>query len=399
MLEKFYVDNFKSLVNLTFEPGAVNLITGMNNAGKTNLAQALRFISYSSQTPISEAIKEAIGETWNVANIYIDKTTIDFQCICQLFFQNEKLNFEYSLSLSVEDVKTANTVNRLYAVKMESLILTDGQNRSVTLLQNKEGHIRLLDEEHFFSHREEKWLSLEQTTDTTMLYKLYDTSSNQRASLFKNYIYTWQYYDLGIQQIRQPDAKPLFLILNSVGSNLSSVLYNLKVTNGRLFRNLLDILKKIDPKIEEINFYSASPEQVFLFIEDKYGNRLNIQSLSNGTLKFLALVYVIITNADYARQFNTSRLAIIEEPENGIYVGILRELMDFIDSSGTKGQFIFTSHSPYFIDLFEDKLDSVFILTGAGEKYSQLKKLNKEKVNSLLKKFSLGEQHFRDLLI
>lgn len=49
MLRKFTVNNFKSLINVAYEPGAVNLLIGVNNSGKTNLCQALRFLSRAAQ--------------------------------------------------------------------------------------------------------------------------------------------------------------------------------------------------------------------------------------------------------------------------------------------------------------------------------------------------------------
>ena len=48
MLQEFRVDNFKSLINVAFKPQATNLLLGMNNSGKTNLCQALRFVSGSA---------------------------------------------------------------------------------------------------------------------------------------------------------------------------------------------------------------------------------------------------------------------------------------------------------------------------------------------------------------
>jgi AAA15 family ATPase/GTPase len=35
MLRRLRIDNFKSLINVTFEPGLVNLVVGKNNSGKT----------------------------------------------------------------------------------------------------------------------------------------------------------------------------------------------------------------------------------------------------------------------------------------------------------------------------------------------------------------------------
>ena len=55
MLREFRVDNFKSLINVVFQPRNANLLTGRNNSGKTNLCQALRFVSGSSAFVLTDA--------------------------------------------------------------------------------------------------------------------------------------------------------------------------------------------------------------------------------------------------------------------------------------------------------------------------------------------------------
>ncbi len=65
---------------------------------------------------------------------------------------------------------------------------------------------------------------------------------------------------------------------------------------------------------------------------------------------------------------NVSPLVTIEEPENGIYPGQLRAFFDLFEEHAPSGQFIFTSHSPYFIDFFDGCRDSVTLLRRANER-------------------------------
>ena len=55
-------------------------------------------------------------------------------------------------------------------------------------------------------------------------------------------------------------------------------------------------------------------------------------------------------------------VVLIEEPENGVHPGLLRWLIDLFEERASAGQFIFTSHSPYFIDMFDGFRDSVTLL-------------------------------------
>jgi hypothetical protein len=68
-----------------------------------------------------------------------------------------------------------------------------------------------------------------------------------------------------------------------------------------------------------------------------------------------------------------------------------------LDPSGRFGQYVFTSHQPYFIDLFDGSLDGVFFLKREPS-HTVLIKPDPDQVRKLLGQFSLGELHFREML-
>ena len=92
-----------------------------------------------------------------------------------------------------------------------------------------------------------------------------------------------------------------------------------------------------------------------------------------------------------------SPLVLFEEPENGVYVGLFKDLVETLYELSNGPQVIFTSHSPYFIDLFDTRLESVFVMK-RGEKHSSLTHPDIATVKARLEKFPLGEQHFREML-
>jgi predicted ATPase len=228
-----------------------------------------------------------------------------------------------------------------------------------------------------------------------MLSRLYDLRGNPRANLFKKHLASWYYYDLDSQQLRRPEARLLDTVLHPDGSNLASVLFNLKNADERLYRKLIEVTQRIEPRLDVLSFFSPAENQVFMFGEDSTGHRFGPWSMSNGTLRFLALAYVLLTTQAYQNQVG-GRLVIIEEPETGLFVGHLKELLSLIDSPGS-GQFIFTSHSPYFIDLFDGMLEGVKVAR-RGDRSSSLASLDTGSVRKQLKQMPLGEMHFRELL-
>jgi predicted ATPase len=135
---------------------------------------------------------------------------------------------------------------------------------------------------------------------------------------------------------------------------------------------------------------------VYLFLEDQKGNRFSAQSISDGTLRFMAMAYLVFSGED-GRPDAVPGLTIIEEPENGLYVGHLKPLFERLVAPGRKDQFIFTTHSPYFIDLFDSCLEGVHIVK-PGVPSSEVKKPDPDKVKKLLQEMPLGEMHFREML-
>jgi predicted ATPase len=132
--------------------------------------------------------------------------------------------------------------------------------------------------------------------------------------------------------------------------------------------------------------------------EDAEGRRFLPQELSNGTLRFLALACISARDRQDAQRGAPPPLTLIEEPETGIFVGELKHLFQSIDPSGREGQYIFTSHSPYFVDLFDAHLDGVFVLK-REKTHTTLVRPDPERVRHLIEEeFSLGELHFREML-
>jgi predicted ATPase len=386
------------LINVTYEPGALNLVIGENNSGKTNLCQAIRFLGLSSKMPLQEAMSLAAGTYFNLKNVYFDKSTIDLQCTYEIPSPSSPLQFDYSLSVEVPTFRNvvAKTPVRLHA---ERLQVTNGPAPPVALLKNDAGTVWVLDEDRCAGTEapsEDCFVQVSTPLDRTALSQTYGIK-NARLNIFQLCLRTWRYYDFGAPRLQQTGYKLADTQLEADGSNLVSVLHNLKNTDGRRYRRLLEIARSIEPKLEDLNF--IPPHQpIMMLMEDRLGEKFEMGSMSNGTLRFLALCYILLIGVPEPEDFTFSPLlTIIEEPENGIYVGHLKKLLELIDPSGAEGQYIFTSHSPYFIDLFDAHLENVVVMK-RGETHSQLVKPDHMKLQKYLEEMPLGELHFRDMI-
>ena len=394
MLQEFRVDNFKSLINVVFKPQETNLLIGRNNSGKTNLCQALKFISYSSSHTLDECADAVARGRFHLTNFALEKSNVDFHVRALFPYRGENLTFEYDLTISPPRNNATETSVRL---DREVLSVAGAEFDKVVLMKNIAGRVRLLNEKDFMCGKPD-YLKFASPVDATMLHRIFDSEAHPRSNLFKENLAAFFYYDLSPDAMRGSARKPREELMAPNGSNLASVLYWLKSGNERKYRDLLTATQKIEPELDIINFHPGSEENVFMFFEDRAGHSLSAANASNGTLRFLALSYVLLIQPAVIQSMaNLSPLCIIEEPENGVYVGFLKTLFEMMDKPPPGHQIILTSHSPYLIDLFDDHLDGVFVIDRQNGQTS-ITQPDAARVKERLERFPLGEQHFRGML-
>ncbi len=395
MLKRFRVSNFKSLLNVEFKPVGLNLLIGPNNSGKTNLCSALRFLSRTSFEPLEVAAKNAIGETWSIPNVYVSDSPTEFEMECSMAFGEDE--FDYRYVLKIEANKYRSWPGGGPHVAEESLTVNGGRFNNTPMLMNKSGQSRLFKEEP--SERDPssgRYVDSDVPSDATVLSLLQPgVLANFHATVFRTYLRFWSYYNLDPISMRTPGVVRDIRGLVSDGRNLSQVFYELHNSNPRLEKRIIDVVKELESKLDFFVYQTPDPESVYLSVEDEKRNHFGVQSISDGTLRFMALTYLVLTAAEMSLPYRP--LIIIEEPENGLYVGHLKPLIERIDPSGERGQFIFTTHSPYFIDLFDGNLDGLHLMK-PGRPSSVLVKPDPQKISAMLEKMPLGEMHFREML-
>jgi len=399
MLRKLYVHNFKTLLNFTFEPKGLNLLIGRNNAGKTNLCQALRFLARSAWGKLADAAVFSVGSVYSVTNRYVQDNRIEFSCESDVSFDgSEEYSFKYSLCLVMAPRQP---FEKSLSVESESLRVNGGAFRDAELIRNVGGQTSVLNEPSYLSGvvGDEAYLAGSSPGDSTALATLFDTNTHGVSYLFKAHLMSWLFYDLENTRLRNIEARAGDQLLALEGGNLASVVHTLKTSNDRAYRELVELVGKLESGLAAINFApSPDPNRAFMYFEHEDGQGFHPEQLSNGTLRMLALAYVFVSNYYAAQRGARPRLTVIEEAETGIFVGHLKDLFESIDPSGRGGQYIFTSHSPYFIDLFDAHLDGVFLLK-REKTHTTLVRPDPERVRELIAdEFSLGELHFREML-
>ena len=339
---------------------------GKNHSGKTNLASAIRFLSLSAKGDLESAAAHIPGGIPDLKNRFLKSDEISLACRCELEFDSQPCEYEYTLKISLAPLTGVQATGKTQVKVLEERLWFNGANlRDAVLLESDGREARMLHEEQAkFDDTPYRAKTLV-PKDATMLSKLYELESNRRAILFRNYLRCWAYYSLSPLSMRSGSGhrQEANWRLDTDGGNLAIAIFHLKNIDERNYRRLIDHVRIVEPSLEAINFVPVPNLPPVPFVELSEAPRTPWNALSDGTLRVMGLVLCI----EQSNRFSPT-LTVIEEPENGIFPGQLRRIMDLFEEWAPLSQFMFTSHSPYVIDMFDDKRESVTILRKEGDR-------------------------------
>ncbi len=184
--------------------------------------------------------------------------------------------------------------------------------------------------------------------------------------------------------------------LNKDGSNLSSVLYGIKINDKNveasqwLLPQLLDKLKQLpeEPFID-FEFITTQANDVLLALKRDDGAIIDARLLSDGTLRALAILTALETVPEWSRM-------VIEELDNGVHPSRVKLLVDTIWECSHRRNLsvLVTTHNPATLNgLTPEQLDCVVVChydhSEQVDKLTALSALPDSDV--LLKKGSLGD--------
>ena len=159
-----------------------------------------------------------------------------------------------------------------------------------------------------------------------------------------------RFLDLVPDRMRQP-AFPGHAVLGDSGENLPTVLRTLCADLKRK-DSLMAWTRELTPMDVADFEFPIDPVTglVQLAIAESGGSRVSAYSMSDGTLRFLAMLAALLSD-------NPARLYFFEEIDNGIHPSRLRLLIDLLETQTERGgkQVVTTSHSPDLLSIVNDR--------------------------------------------
>lgn len=379
------VKGFRSLKDVSWTPGDLNVVIGPNGTGKSNLIRMLELISVSAQGRLSKYIQRMGGMEPLVWDGMSDSISFEFKA--SPLAKERDLERE-SLTYSVLMARLGKGSS--YRIENELLanyyrVLKNNNSEPFKFLERQKLFARIFDEnERALVAPEESVVEEE----TLLSMAAGPFTNNKYITQFQKEMEKWSvYHDLHVNHdavIRQPTITRPEKRVTPDGQNLISVLHTL-YTGDRSFKNAINMAMRaaFGNDFEELVFPPASDQRIQLRIRWKTLQREQSASdLSDGTLRFLFLLTVLASP-------EPAPVIAIDEPETGLHPSMFPIIAEHSMEATRRAQVIFTTHSPQFLDAFNnEKITTTVVKWENGE--TILKTLDDNSLKHWLNEYSLG---------
>jgi len=408
MLTRLVVKGFKNLVDVDLYFGPLTCIAGPNGVGKSNLFDAIMFLQALADRPFLEAAMSVRGGreiqrlfTANGdGNMYLSAEMLIPKAGIDSFGQRAEASstfVRYSVALSYKlpsgdieggeiDLKSEELtyIQKGDAFRelrfphrpewRESILHADRRAHYIST-DTQRGIVKLHQDRRRDAGRKKRggatWEFPLASLPRTVLSSAQNAKEAPTAVLVRQEMKSWRLIQLEPSALRQSDEFRAESRVASTGSHLPATLNRLtrkadatsKDGNdheAEVYARISNRLAELVEGVGGLRVDRDEKRRLFtLLLKNRYGVELPASSLSDGTLRFLALA---ILEADPEE----TGVLCLEEPENGIHperMGAMLQLLQdlAVDASIPVGsdnplrQVIITTHSPAVVAQVEDE--------------------------------------------
>lgn len=396
MITHIKINGFKSFHNFEMEFTPLTIIAGTNASGKSNLFDALIFMSKLAETDnIKKALKGQRGEFIEMFTQYNDGNYAKEMDFCVDMLVNKEITDAWGNS------KTLKYTRLRYELKIKRVT---SQSDIEDIEVSYESLVKL-------NHQQDKWIknlhvdlreiwrpkvgtggraqpyldTIEENDIQTVIapqdgtrggnkrrfplknasrtvLSSFDTIDFPHVLAAKEEMKSWKFLQLNPEDLRKPTDK--FNGENRIsqsGENLAAALNRIALKNDYALTEISRKLQKFIPNFVEVKVIDDKENKQFIInLIDKDGKAYSSRVLSEGTLRILALCILEFDDLH-------TGLLCFEEPENGIHpfrmkttASLLKDLStDFSDDEYPLRQVIVNTHSPILVkNLYQWESDS-----------------------------------------
>lgn len=172
--------------------------------------------------------------------------------------------------------------------------------------------------------------------------------------------------------------------LMECGENLGLMLNRFE--RDGLKNNYIGCLKEFNGQILNYTTFVQYGTIQVLIHEDISGRetKITLPRVSNGTIRYMMLLAILLDPSP-------PPLICIEEPEIGLHPDIIPNMVRLLKEASTKTQLIVTTQSVDLVDALSDTPEAVVVCEKGDDGCTSMRRLDKAKLKTWLKRYSLGE--------
>lgn len=392
-----HIQGFRSLKDISWKPGDLNLIIGPNGSGKSNLLKALEMLCSSARGRLSDQVTREGG---------MESLVWDGQATgavrWDMHFQREEpdpVNRLWSYELEIKRMGATSA----YQIEQEELGYNPGNSTFpdyvIRVFQRKNTEASLTRPEAVLQPNESNLskklvhvfdkFPIENNAETILAAAASPFTSRPEISSVQKAISGWSIYqDFQTHHeapVRRAPVTRRETTVAADGSNLVQVLHTL-YTGDRQFKQDLDLAMRaaFNEDFEEIVFPPDADQRIQLRLRWKgLKHAQSAADLSDGTLRFLYLI-AILANP------NPPTFIAIDEPENGLHPSMLPIIAEYARDASKRTQVILTTHSAELLDAFSEFNPTVTVAKWSDGQ-TQLEVLSGESLRYWLQDYTLGK--------
>ncbi len=404
MLTRIEADGFKNLVNFSLDFGPYTCIAGANGVGKSNIFDVIRFLSLLADRTIHESalqVRSSGEDTGEIADLFFSangervkrislaaEMIVDKKVVDDFGRPGESSSTFLRYEIAFRHEGPSSSVGLLGGLVLEKEDLRHIPSGTATQkLRFPHSKQRFRNSVVFNKRRGSGFISTRSENEPATIVIHQDGGSSGRArpaapaaSAPRTIIGTentaatptilaarremqrWRVLALEPSAMRRPDKYTETPGITADGGHIPATLHHLATHTGGAGNDVLSrIVSKLSGlvPVQSIRAVSDDVRQLFsLELEERSGVRLKANSISDGTLRFLALAAI-------AEATDAGGVYCMEEPENGIHPGKLEAMnrllhdiaadpQEAVESDNPLRQVIVATHSPYFVQLQND---------------------------------------------
>lgn len=378
MLLALRVKNFKSIADASIRFGPLTCLIGHNGAGKSNLFDVINFLSCLADREIHEAaneVRRVSAGSYSPLDLVFGRNEENIISISADMITSASVKDDFGQTVTPSSTLLKYTLELYYdpstdrlLVKSETLdysklgdyakfvgfrssksfrsSVAKGNRRSGPLISTEGDQIKL--------HGDGGSRGRPAPVGKSPLTVVGGTNTSDYPTVVaaKREMASWKILHLEPTAMRTPDSRGTSPHVSASGGNIAATLHSLAKANPSVIADVVNRLRQLNSDVQDLDVYSDKVREQLVLRAKLPGveNWLFGRSLSEGTLRYIALVLMLVDVQDRA-------VLCLEEPENGIHpsrvpslVTLLQDyavdLEEPVAEDNPLRQVILNSHSP-----------------------------------------------------